>query len=114
MNRIDNKPIIESTNNLNFSFLLNPTYFRALLLSAEDFYINNNLEKCIDILYWLLSIENYLKENTVTNLLKPSVYYDLFEINELKPFFSKSNIYLNQIKQGNDFFGNSTKLCNLT
>lgn len=95
-----------NTDHLVFSASLTPNYFRSLLLQAEDFYLNNDLKSAYSILEWLLKIENYLKINNTLTFTKVSDYYDFFPVEDFEPFFSKAKIYVNQISQGADFFGN--------
>jgi len=99
-------PIIDSSKSLFFASNLTTNYFRSLILQAEDYYLNNDLNSSCEIIGWILEIENYLKINTIVTLDSPSVYYSLFTIQDFEPFFSKAKIYLNQINQGADFFGN--------
>ena len=99
-------PIIDPLKSLSFASNLTVNYFRSLILQAEDYYLNNDINSACEIFGWMLEIENYLKENTNAPVSSPSVYYNLFTIQDFESYFSKAKIYLNQINQGADFFGN--------
>lgn len=102
----NNAPTINPSKNLSIANNLTPNYFRSLLLQAEDFYINNNLNNAISILEWIVEIERNFKKNNHQSQSKVSEYYDLFPVEDFEPFISKAKIYINQISQGADFFGN--------
>lgn len=96
-----------------FVFGLPSHYFRLLVLAAEDFYINNKVDKALEIIDWILFIESILKVGNNQLASSPSVYYSLEDTQNFEPFFSRCRTYLNQIRHGYDFFANGSNYVTL-
>lgn len=95
-------------NNLLSLHMLPSSYFRVLILSGENLYINNDNERAREVFEWILSFKEYLKNNPGGAKEPLSVYLSDEELACFEPFFSKADLYLNQISHGFDFFGNAT------
>lgn len=102
-------------NYLNICKYIPSSFIRILIFEAEFCYLNNDFYKTAQILDWLISIKlfhnTYLLETI--NGHKLSSYLEIEPISYFDGLFRKATIYLNQLNQNLDFFGNATNFVSL-
>lgn len=95
--------------------LMPSSFIRLGLIKAEYYYINNKIDDALSILQWLLEIKKMMdKEKNIsyTNTTF-SPYLENESIDDFKPLFIRTDIYLNQINLKQDFFGNTNNYITL-
>lgn len=104
------------TPDYDSSFSYFPTSFvRFLLLKAEYSYINNNYSSAVNTLSWIIEIQSFFEKQNIksTATEKFSAYLANESVTVFNQLFIYANVYLNQIRLGYDFFGNSSNYVTL-